>query len=193
MISKNTFLSTSYFFTQMSPKRPLNDSKLSSLGPSNPHLYEKNYLLTFLDGVWFFILALFVSLVSTSVLCLSCKIAFFAIFIFLFCFDWNCFSEHCLYVRTENVRNCLSFWLIFWMRSLPRLLRKQKLSSSSRVSRSRVARSSSTMTHDYYEDHILYYLECPGSAIELIRAGKRRKSPWRRGQERVHVWRTASE
>jgi len=58
------------------------------------------------------------------------------------------------------------------MRSLPRLLRKQKLSSSSRVSRSRVARSSSTMTHDYYEDHILYYLECPGSAIELIRARK---------------------
>ena len=86
----------------------------------------KNYLLTFLDGVWFFILALFVSLVSTSVLCLSCKIAFFAVFIFLFCFDWNCFSEHCLYVRTENVRNCLSFWLIFWMRGLPPFTTKTK-------------------------------------------------------------------
>lgn len=163
---------------------------MSPLRPSNPHEYKIFYLLTFLDGVWFFILALFVSLVSTSVLGLSCKIAFFSVFIFLFCFDRKCFIGT-LFICSN--RKCLSFWLIFWMRSLPRLLRKQKLSSSSRVSRSRVARSSSTMTHDYYEDKILYYLECPGSAIELIRARKRRKSPWRRGQERVHVWRTASE
>ena len=76
------------------------------------------YLLTFLDGVWFFILALFVSLVSTSVLCLSWKIAFFAVFIFLFCFDRKCFIGT-LFICSHRKCSELSFVLVNFLNEKP--------------------------------------------------------------------------
>ena len=78
MISKNTFLSNSHFLHDWTP----NDPKIFPIYPHNSHEFQIFYLLTFRDGVWFFILALLISLVSTSVICLSCKTALFAVFIF---------------------------------------------------------------------------------------------------------------
>ena len=74
--------------------------------------------MTFLDGVWFFILALFVSLISTSVLCLSCKIAFFAVFIFLFCFDRKCFIGT-LFICSHRKCSELSFVLVDFLNEKP--------------------------------------------------------------------------
>ena len=87
--------------------------------PNNPHEYQIFYLLTFRDGVWFFILALLISLVSTSVICLSCRTALFAVlYVVLFCFDWNCFFGT-LFIRSHRKCSELSFVLVNFLNERP--------------------------------------------------------------------------